>query len=102
MVTTQALSAETIQLGQRKTRIGMESQPLVCEMTLAEKLDELFDDGYGSDDIFGVVVPLLMQGKVRIDIGDESHRLEIHDKSMICQRSLAIQIFEDYLAARWS
>ncbi len=102
MVTTQAVSAETIQLGQRRTRIGLQSQPHECDLTLAEKLDELFDDGYGSDDIFGVVVPLLMQGKVRIDIGDESHRLEIKDKSMICQRSLAIQIFEDYLAARWS
>jgi len=32
------------------------------------KNDELFDAGYIRDDIYGLVIPLLMQGKVRIDL----------------------------------
>jgi hypothetical protein len=67
---------------------------------LTAKLDELFNSGYGRDDIFGIVIPLLMQGKIRVNLGKESERLELEDKDMKLQRSAAVQIFENYLERR--
>ena len=49
------------------------------------------------DDIYGLVIPLLMQGKVRIDLDGRSERLEMEDQSQRLQRSNAIQVFEEYL-----
>jgi len=66
-------------------------------ITLSDKLSELFNAGYIRDDIYGLVIPLLMQGKVRIDLDDRSERLEMEDQSQKLQRSGAIQVFEDYL-----
>jgi hypothetical protein len=102
MVTAPAISADRIRLRQKRSHLGQESSPLGATLTLSDKLNELFEHGYSRDDIFGVAIPLLMQGKIRIEIGDLSERLEMEDKSMICQRSTAVQVFEDYLAARWS
>lgn len=68
-------------------------------VTLSEKLNELFGAGYVRDDIYGLVIPLLMQGKVRIDLDGRSERLEMEDQTQRLQRSNAIQVFEDYLVA---
>lgn len=67
--------------------------------TLSAKLNELFQAGYIKDDIYGLVIPLLMQGKVRIDIADRSERLEMEDQSQKLPRSSAVQVFEDFLLA---
>ncbi len=67
---------------------------------LSAKLNELFDSGYGKDDIFGIVIPLLMQGKIRVNRGNETERLEIEDQDLRLQRTAAIQIFENYLQTR--
>lgn len=66
-------------------------------VTLSDKLNELFGAGYIRDDIYGLVIPLLMQGKVRIDLDGRSERLEMEDQSQRLQRSNAIQVFEEYL-----
>ena len=65
--------------------------------TLSSKLSELFGAGYVRDDIYGLAIPLLMQGKVRIDIGDRSERLELADQTQTLPRSNAVQAFEDFL-----
>jgi len=65
--------------------------------TLSAKLNELFDAGYVRDDIYGLAVPLLMQGKVRIDTGNRSERLEMEDQTQTLPRSTAVQVFEDFL-----
>jgi hypothetical protein len=67
--------------------------------TLSAKLNELFDAGHIKDDIYGLVIPLLMQGKVRIDIADRSERLEMEDQSQKLPRSSAVQVFEEFLQA---
>ena len=66
-------------------------------LSLTEKLTELFGAGYVRDDIYGLVIPLLMQGKVRIDLDDRSERLELDDQTQKFQRTNAVQVFEDYL-----
>lgn len=66
-------------------------------VSLSDKLNELFGKGYIRDDIYGLVIPLLMQGKVRIDLDGRSERLELEDQTQRLQRSNAIQVFEEYL-----
>ena len=68
-------------------------------VTLSDKLNELFGAGYIRDDIYGLAIPLLMQGKVRIDLDGRSERLELEDQTQRLQRSNAIQVFEEYLLA---
>jgi hypothetical protein len=68
-------------------------------IVLSAKLEELFASGYERDEIYGLVIPLLMQGKVRLDLDNRFERLEMEDQSQRCQRSHAIQVFEDYLHA---
>lgn len=90
-----ALSTDTISLRQKR---GAASGPHHEEsIQLTAKLNELFDAGYGKDDIFGIVIPLLMQGKIRVNRGKETERLEIEDKDLRLERSAAVQIFENYL-----
>jgi len=67
--------------------------------TLSNKLNELFGAGYVRDDIYGLVIPLLMQGKVRIDLDGRSERLELEDQNQRLPRSSAVQVFEGYLLA---
>ena len=67
--------------------------------TLSQKLDELLQAGLENDDLFAVVIPLLMQGKVRLDVGDTSERLELDDPSLRQSRPNAIRLFELYRAA---
>ena len=74
---------------------GVESEE--TSTTLSAKLNELFEAGYVRDDIYGLAIPLLMQGKVRIDIGDRSERLELADQTQTLPRSNAVQAFEDFL-----
>lgn len=72
-----------------------------CEsvLTLTQKLHELFSGGSLSDDIYGMVIPLLMQGKVRLDLENHSERLELEDQNHRQIRSEAVRIYEQYLRA---
>lgn len=90
----------SIKLRQRKTLPGKTAPEAETTVTLSEKLDELFDAGYERDDVYGLVIPLLMQGKVRIDLEERSERLEVEEQDLKFPRSDAVKIFEDFLSAR--
>lgn len=92
------ISSDKIKLRLKKSLPGDLTAREEAAVTLSAKLDELFGAGYVRDDIYGLVIPLLMQGKVRIDLADRSERLEMEDQSQRLQRSHAIQVFEDYLS----
>ncbi len=92
-------TSETIRLRQRKTASGSANSAEETTVTLADKLRELLTAGYQHDDIYGFVIPLLMQGKVRIDLEDRSERLEMEDEAQRMPRSEAVRAFEDYVAA---
>lgn len=93
------IPSDKIKLRQRKSQ-GSTTEGEETTLTLSAKLDELFGAGYVRDDIYGLVIPLLMQGKVRIDLEDRSERLEMEDQSQRLQLSTAVQTFEDYLLFR--
>lgn len=90
--------SDTIRLRQRKSAGGSDCSGDESIVTLAGKLSELFAAGYQHDDIYGFVIPLLMQGKVRIDLEDRSERLEMEDQSQRMPRSGAVRAFEDLVA----
>jgi|GEM_PF-3368319 len=77
----------------------MSGQISFSTVSLGTRLRELLDMGYGSDDLYGIVIPLLMQGKVRIDHAERSERLELEDPASKQTRSAAIQNFEEFWAA---
>ena len=92
------VQADKIRLRLKKSAPGDLAGGEETATTLSVKLNELFDAGYVRDDIYGLVIPLLMQGKVRIDLKDRSERLEMEDQTQKLQRSNAIQVFQDYLS----
>ena len=100
MVMNPPVTSEAIRLRQRKTAAGSSQAGDETTVTLAEKLRELLEAGYAHDDIYGFVIPLLMQGKVRIDLEGRSERLEMEDASHKLPRTEAVRFFEDYLAAQ--
>lgn len=65
-------------------------------LTLREKFDQLLAQGFERDDLFAIAIPLLMQGKVRLDVGDLSERIELDDPSLRQTRPNAIRVFEQY------
>jgi len=69
-------------------------------VTLSEKLEALFLAGYERDEVYGLAIPLLMQGKVRIDLEERSERLEVESQDLKFPRSEAVRIFEDFVSAR--
>ncbi len=91
------IPSDTIRLRLKRSMPGDQADGEESAVTLSDKLSELFGAGYVRDDIYGLVIPLLMQGKVRIDLDGRSERLEMEDQSQKLQRSSAIQVFEDYL-----
>ncbi|TSA30782.1 MAG: hypothetical protein D4R65_12555 [Verrucomicrobiaceae bacterium] len=93
-------SPAQINLRQRKTLPGKTVPEPETTVTLAGKLDELFKAGYEQDEIYGLVIPLLMQGKVRIDLEERSERLELEDQDLRFPRSEAVKVFEDFRAVR--
>ena len=93
-------SSDTILLRQRKTPAGNPVPGEETTISLSEKLNELFAAGYERDDIYGLVIPLLMQGKVRIDREAGSERLEMEDAANRFPRSNAVQVFDSYFATR--
>ncbi|MEI6071269.1 MAG: hypothetical protein WCS31_05725 [Verrucomicrobiae bacterium] len=95
-----SLSADAVKLRQRKMLSGSSAGGEEVLTTLSEKLDELFGAGYERDDIYGLVIPLLMQGKVRIDLDGRSERLEMVDAEQRFPRSNAVEVFDNYFAAR--
>lgn len=94
------LSTETISLRQKRGSVNGGTPHEESSVLLSAKLSELFTAGYERDEIFGIVIPLLMQGKIRINRGNDTERLEIEDKDLRLQRTAAIQIFENYLLTR--
>lgn len=91
------IPSDKIRLRLKRSVTGGQADGEESAVTLSDKLSELFGSGYVRDDIYGLVIPLLMQGKVRIDLDGRSERLELEDQSQKLQRSSAIQVFEDYL-----
>lgn len=91
------IPSDKIRLRLKSSVPGGQADGEESAVTLSDKLSELFGAGYVRDDIYGLVIPLLMQGKVRIDLDGRSERLEMEDQSQKLQRSSAIQVFEDYL-----
>jgi len=91
------IPSDKIKLRLKKSALGDLADGGETTITLSEKLKELFAAGHVRDDIYGLVIPLLMQGKVRIDIDDRSERLEMEDQTQRLQRSNAVQVFEDFL-----
>jgi len=91
------IPSDKIKLRLKKSVPGDSADGGETTITLSEKLKELFAAGHARDDIYGLVIPLLMQGKVRIDIDDRSERLEMEDQSQRLQRSNAVQVFEEFL-----
>jgi len=69
-------------------------------VSIRAKLDALLAEDIPHDDIYGLVIPLLIQGKVRLESGQHSERLELADPSHRQVRSEAVRIFEEYLVAR--
>lgn len=99
MVSNPPVTSDTIRLRQRKTAAGSAHAGDETSVTLADKLQELLRAGYAHDDMYGFVIPLLMQGKVRIDLEGRSERLEIEDPGQKLPRTEAVRVFEEYLAA---
>ncbi|MEX1119942.1 MAG: hypothetical protein WEB60_14235, partial [Terrimicrobiaceae bacterium] len=64
-----ALSTDNISLRQKRGAIDAQHPETIVQ--LSSKLDELFEAGYERDDIFGIVIPLLMQGKIRVNRGND-------------------------------
>ena len=91
------IPSDKIKLRLKKSLPGDVADGEETAITLSSKLSELFDAGYVRDDIYGLVIPLLMQGKVRIDLADRSERLEMEDQNQRLPRSSAVQVFEDFL-----
>ena len=67
--------------------------------SLTEKLDELFARGVPCEELFGVVIPLLMQGKVRLESDHLSERIELGSSDHRQNRTEAVRIFHEYLVA---
>jgi len=93
-------SPDQITLRQRMTLPGKGVPEPETRVALSEKLNELFAAGYEQDEIYGLAIPLLMQGKVRIDLEERTERLEIEDQDLRFPRSEAVKIFEDFVSAR--
>ena len=91
------IPSDKIKLRLKKSPMGDLTTSEEHILSLSDKLTELFAAGYVRDDIYGLVIPLLMQGKVRIDLDDRSERLELDDQTQKFQRTNAVQVFEDYL-----
>ena len=91
------IPSDMIKLRLRRSHPGDLAEGEETATTLSDKLNELFGAGYARDDIYGLVIPLLMQGKVRIDLDGRSERLEMEDQSQKLPRSSAVQVFEDFL-----
>jgi len=91
------LPTDRINLRLKKSLPGDLADGEETSITLSNKLNELFRSGYAKDDIYGLVIPLLMQGKVRIDLDGRSERLEMEDQTQKLPRTSAVQIFEDFL-----
>lgn len=96
---TETISSDRIHLRQRNTTENAPQAGAEHVLTLTEKLNELFGKSYQKDDIYGMIIPLLMQGKVRVDLDDQSERLELEDQTHRQTRSEAIHVFEQYLQA---
>jgi len=100
MMMPSSLTSDSIRLRQRKTLSGSTGPDEEIFVTLSEKLDELFGAGYERDDIYGLVIPLLIQGKVRIDLEGRSERLEMEDATQRLPRTNAVEVFDNYFATR--
>ena len=69
------------------------------EMLLSEKIDEyLFRLGYSSTHTLGIVVQLLVTGKVRVDFREHYERLQLVKKKDVMDRTHAVDLFELHLA----
>lgn len=95
-------SSDDIKLRQRKMLAGSSAPGEETGTTLTAKLNELCDLGYEHDDIYGLVIPLLIQGKVRVELEGRSERLEMEDSGQRLPRTEAMRIFEDFIARRTS
>jgi len=70
------------------------------EMLLSEKIDEyIFRLGYTSTHTLGIVIQLLVTGKVRVDFRDHYERLQLAKKTDVMDRTHAVDLFDRHLAS---
>ena len=92
-------TADDISLKVRVTLFGQSpgNEQLI---SLASRLDALIAAGYELDDLLGLTVPLLMEGKVRLDLdGGGMERMEMVSQLRLT-RPAAIAIFEKYASKK--
>ena len=69
-------------------------------ISLQARMDSLLASGYELDDLLGLTVPLLMEGKVRLDLdGGGMERMEMVSQLRLA-RPAAIAIFEKYASKK--
>jgi hypothetical protein len=68
------------------------------DITLQQKMDDYVEKiGGDSPHLFGIIVRLLTQGKVRVDFRYYTERIELKNPEDKINRSQAIELFDDYL-----
>jgi len=68
--------------------------PVVAK--LKEKLNDLIETGFSTAYIMLAFVQLMRDGKVRVDIGDECHRLELVQTEDCLGQTQAIEVYVDH------
>jgi len=80
------------------TSIGVTTDLNATEMLLSEKIDEyIFRLGYSNTHTLGIVIQLLVTGKVRVDFRDHYERLQLARKSDVMDRTHAVDLFDRHL-----
>lgn len=91
------LQQTIIPIGDEKLPSDIEAGPV--EVTLDKVIEENVDRlGHTGSHTLGVFVQLLTTGKVRFSFRHHTKRLEVVDKSLVMQRSEALQFVEACLA----
>lgn len=68
---------------------------------LSDKIDEyIFKLGYSSVHTVGILLQLLIDGKIRITFKNHTERLEIIDSECMMSRKQALDMFEQYLVEK--
>lgn len=80
------------------TANGVTTDLNATEMLLSEKIDEyIFRLGYSNTHTLGIVIQLLVTGKVRVDFRDHYERLQLAKKSDVMDRTHAVDLFDRHL-----
>lgn len=88
-----------ISITETQTSEHIESEASVRTIKLSAKIDEfLFKLGYSSVHTVGILLQLMIDGKIRIDFKNYTERLEVVNKSQLLSRKDALEMFEHYIS----